>query len=83
MPRLFLTRRFQTSFEKLDPKMKKRVKDALLRIQEDPGAGKKLTGDLSGDFSLRVGDYRIIYTTEAQDVWIETVRHRKDVYKRK
>lgn len=83
MARIFLTRRFQKSLEKLDPKMRERVKQALLKIKEDPDAGKKLTGDLAGDFSIRVGDYRIIYMIQGKNIWVETVRHRKDVYKRK
>lgn len=83
MVRIFLTRRFQKSFEKLDSKMRERVKDVLLKIRENPYVGKRLTGDLAGDYSMRVGAYRITYAVEGENVWIETVRHRKDVYKRK
>ena len=82
MPRLFITRRFQKSFERLDENTKKRVKEALDRLNGDLIQGKRLTGDLSGDFSLRVGDYRIIYTVEGNDAFLETVRHRKEVYKK-
>jgi len=81
--RLFLTRRFQKSFERLDAKTQERAKEALLKIKENPSLGKRLTGDLAGEFSLRFGNYRIIYLVEGKDIWIETVRHRKDVYKRK
>lgn len=83
MPRLFLTRRFQKSFEQLDGKIQERVKKALLKIKDDSGVGKHLTGDLAGEFSYRIGNYRIIYTVEGENIWIETVRHRRDVYKRK
>lgn len=83
MARLFLTRRLQKSFERLDVKMQERVKQALLRIRENPMTGKPLTGDLAGQFSLRVGNLRIIHAVEGESVWIETVRHRKDVYRQK
>ncbi len=80
MARLFLTSRFQKSFERLDAKTQERVKLALMQIRDDPGRGKCLTGDLAGDFSLRVGNCRIIYAVDGQNVWLETVRHRRDVY---
>ena len=82
MPHLFLTRRFQKSFERLDVKNQERIKNALLKIKDNPGTGKRLTGDLDGEFSYRVGDYRIIYTVEGENIWVETVSHRRDVYKR-
>lgn len=78
-----LTRRFQKSFERLDGEIQERIKKALLKIKDDPGLGKCLTGDLAGEFSYQVGNYQIIYTVEGKNIWIETVRHRRDVYKRK
>jgi mRNA interferase RelE/StbE len=84
MPRVFVTRRFQRSFEALDPSVQARVRGALEMIRTNPRIGKALTGPLSGEFSLRVGAYRIIYThLPTEDaVWLETVRHRREVYRR-
>lgn len=80
---LFLTRTFQKNFERLPDDVRARVKEALLKIRKAPGRGKRLQGQLKGELSLRVGAYRIIYTLDdAGDVWIETVRSRKDVYRR-
>jgi len=80
---LFLTRTFQKHFKRLPEEVRARVKDALLKIRKDPGRGKRLQGQLKGEFSLRVGAYRIIYTLdEAGNVWIDTVRARKDAYRR-
>ena len=44
--------------------------------------GKPLVGDHKGDFSLRVGKYRIIYEldTKKRIIYILTVKHRKAVY---
>jgi mRNA-degrading endonuclease RelE of RelBE toxin-antitoxin system len=43
----------------------------------------KLLGDLDGEFSFRVGAYRIIYfIDQGKNIWIEAVRHRKEVYKK-
>ena len=81
MPRLLLTRTFQKRFERLEPGIQSRVRQALLSIRQDPFVGKQLTGDLAGDLSLRVGSYRIIYAVDGDDIWIETVGHRRDVYR--
>jgi mRNA interferase RelE/StbE len=48
----------------------------------DPHSGKKLVGNLSPFYRLRVGDYRIIYAIFEDVVAVEVVKikHRKDVY---
>lgn len=81
---LFLTRTFQKNFLRLPKNSQPKVEAALRKIYANPLSGKKLLGDLEGEFSLRVGIYRIIYFIDKDDnIWIETVRHRKEVYKRK
>lgn len=85
MARVFITRRFQRTFESLDAPVQKRVHRALERIQENPQSGRALTGPLAGEYSYRVGAYRIIYRYQAGDdlVWLLTVRHRSDVYRKR
>jgi mRNA interferase RelE/StbE len=41
-----------------------------------------LSADLSGLFKLRIGDYRVIYSfdAEAQLITIHKVGHRRDIY---
>lgn len=43
-----------------------------------------LTGELSGLYKLRVGDYRVIYEIlhEEKMIMIHAVGHRKDIYRR-
>jgi mRNA interferase RelE/StbE len=56
----------------------------LAKIQsllEDPKAGKQLVGPLKGIWSLRVGDYRILFQRMKTSVVILTVNHRREVYK--
>jgi mRNA interferase RelE/StbE len=57
--------------------------NALEDIAADPYSAKPLTGDLSGHYSFRVGDYRIIYEIDARElvVFIEKLLHRKEVYR--
>jgi mRNA interferase RelE/StbE len=47
-----------------------------------PKEGKPLVGNHKGEYSLRVGDYRIVYELDAikHIVYILTVKHRKHVY---
>ncbi len=54
---------------KLSPKLKKKLKDiALNQIAEEPYRGKKLIGDLSGFFSIRLSyKDRIIYSINEEE----------------
>jgi mRNA-degrading endonuclease RelE of RelBE toxin-antitoxin system len=81
---LFLTRTFQKNFLRLPESAQPRVEAALRKIYSTPLAGKRLLGDLEGEFSLRVGVYRIIYFIDKKNnIWVETVKHRKEVYRSK
>ena len=66
-----------------------KVRDAALAalhgpIRESPHRlGKQLVGELSGPFSARRGDYRIIYSIDdtARIVVVHRVQHRASVYR--
>jgi len=48
-----------------------------------PGKGdiKPLSGKHAGQFRLRIGDWRIIYTVENKDVFVGYILPRGDAYK--
>lgn len=50
-------------------------------LKNNPHSGKKLTGPYRGMYSLRVGDYRVIYSFYKDGILILRVAHRKDAYK--
>jgi mRNA-degrading endonuclease RelE of RelBE toxin-antitoxin system len=84
MTKLLLTNTFQKKFQKKPRDIQIRIEGALKEISLNPYAGKKLMGELEGEYSYRIGRYRIIYfVDEMQNIWIETVSHRKDVYRKK
>mgnify|MGYP001571621415 CR=1 FL=1 len=58
-----------------------RVARALQSLKQDPFRGKPLKYKLKGQFSLRVGAYRIIYTIERQKVtvYVLDIGHRREV----
>jgi mRNA-degrading endonuclease RelE of RelBE toxin-antitoxin system len=81
---LFLTQTFQKNFLRLPKNIQPKVESALLNIFSNPLIGKRLLGELEGEFSLRVGSYRIIiFLDRENNIWVETVRHRKEVYRQK
>jgi len=84
MTQLYITQIFQKKFRRVPKNIQSRVEKALEVISRDPFAGKKLMGDLEGEYSYRIGRYRIIYfMDEKGNIWIETVSYRKDVYRKK
>lgn len=80
--RLETTRRFEKDFKKLQRDIAHRVDTQIRMLEEQPLAGKRLRGDFEGSYSLRIGDYRVVYTIEhsAKRVILLTVRHRGKVY---
>ena len=69
---------------RVDKKLYARFISAIESLGIDPFQGKRLKGKLSGDYSLRVGDYRVVYTVykDRLIVYIIDLGHRKDIYKK-
>jgi mRNA interferase RelE/StbE len=42
---------------------------------------KKLISPKMGEYKFRIGDYRIIFDIEGENIVILRVRHRKSIYK--
>jgi mRNA interferase RelE/StbE len=69
--------------KKIDKLWQKRIVDKIKNtLAVNPYTGKKLIGDLSEFWRLRVGDYRVIYSINDKMVTVEVIKisHRKDVY---
>ena len=60
-----------------------RLIGAIDRLAENPLRGTVLKGDLRGLRRIRVGDYRVIYEVQEQQlvVLVVRVRHRREVYR--
>jgi mRNA interferase RelE/StbE len=65
-----------------DKKLFARVLKKIESLADNSREGKALTGNHKGEFSLRVGAYRIVYEldTSGYVIFILTVKHRKHVY---
>ncbi|MCD6248190.1 MAG: type II toxin-antitoxin system RelE/ParE family toxin [Hadesarchaea archaeon] len=78
------TPRFVKSLNKFDAATKRRILNKASKLADDPYEGKMLKGELSGLFSLRVGDYRVIYWVDEKEgtIWLVEVGHRKRIYRK-
>jgi mRNA-degrading endonuclease RelE of RelBE toxin-antitoxin system len=69
---------------RLDRTEQRAILAALDGLGSDPRSGKPLVGELTGVWSLRRGDCRILYRLDDQARRVEVARigHRRDVYRR-
>jgi mRNA interferase RelE/StbE len=69
---------------RLNETLKKRIKKAVEeRLSISPHQyGEPLRKTLKGYWKLRVGDYRVVYKVEGNEVWILAIINRKEVYKK-
>nr|MDO8133854.1 type II toxin-antitoxin system RelE/ParE family toxin [Candidatus Njordarchaeum guaymaensis] len=78
--KLEFTPRFERRFKSLDGQVQRRVFREIKILQENPHAGKMLRGSWTKVYSLRVGDYRVLYLIAEDKVVLLSVGHRKRVY---
>jgi mRNA interferase RelE/StbE len=77
----------EKQYLKLDKKTRKRIKESLILLEnsENPFGAKHvkpLTGELKGDFRLRVGKWRILFTPDekTEKLYIYAILPRGDAY---
>ena len=79
--RLKITNDTQKLMRHAHPDLKRRIRIALQTILDDPSVGKALVDDLSGQYSFRIGQNRIIYRVASkQIIEIVTIGPRKTIY---
>jgi mRNA-degrading endonuclease RelE of RelBE toxin-antitoxin system len=81
LPELRLTRLARDQLRALPKAVREAVVETLLLIQREPEArGRKLMGlawaRMTGLWSARAGNYRILYTLERRGVIVRAIRHR-------
>ncbi|MCK5264011.1 MAG: type II toxin-antitoxin system RelE/ParE family toxin [Candidatus Thorarchaeota archaeon] len=86
--RILLSQTAVSQLSLLNSKQKKRVKDALLKLEDNPFRGrsgvdikKLVTPDDPPLFRLRIGDYRAIYFVFEDEVRVTEIIHRSKGYK--
>ncbi len=77
---VYFTNEFIKNFKKLKGKEKEQVKSAVDEIMTDRDLGKPLRYSLKGLRSYRVGNMRIIYALDGEDIYFITFGKRKNIY---
>jgi len=81
--KLTYTPRAERDIKKLDHTAKNRIGKALLKLQANPLLySDKLSDPSIGTYRFRIGDYRVIFDIEGNDIIVLRIGHRKEIYKR-
>lgn len=82
---------FSKNFERqltaiIDPQISGTIRNIIQKLIETSSLSviphiKKMKGHKSA-YRIRIGDYRIGFYIEKNEIFISTVAHRKDIYKR-
>ena len=81
---LIYTQRAERDIARLDSKTKTRIGKTLLRYQEEPlQYAEKLSDPILGGYRFRIGDYRVIFDIEGNEIVVLRVGHRWEIYRRK
>ena len=81
--KLTYTARAERDIKKLDTAIKNRIGKALLKLQTNPLLySVKLSDPAIGTYRFRIGDYRVIFDIEGNDIVVLRVGYRKEIYKR-
>jgi mRNA interferase RelE/StbE len=82
--RLVYTRRAERDIKILESDTKDRIDKALLRYSEEPlKYAEKLSDPILGEYRFRIGDYRVIFDIEGNEIVVLRVGHRREIYKRR
>ena len=70
---------------KLDPAVRRRIRAAIeAKLTDHPeSSAKPLAHTTQRLWSLRVGDWRVIFALREEEIWILRIGHRRDVYRRR
>ncbi len=80
--RLVYTRRSEKDIKKLDPSVQKQIGKALQKLQANPAEYlEKLSDPRIGTYRFRIGDYRVIFDIEDEDIVVLRVGHRREIYR--
>jgi addiction module RelE/StbE family toxin len=65
-----------------DRSLKEKLQKQIEKVAETPAFGKPLRYSLSGEWSIYVKPYRLIYKVEDDKLILLRFEHRKEVYRR-
>jgi mRNA interferase RelE/StbE len=80
-----LSRSARRFFERANATLQRRLDGCFDKLKAEPHEGgsiKRLTGKLAGRFRYRVGDHRVIYRIDEEEVkvFVLKIAHRSEAY---
>ena len=71
------------ALSKIELAQRQQLVDAIEKLKTNPAAGSVLKGEFSGLRRIRIGDYRIVYEVQNEQLVILVIRiaHRREVYR--
>ena len=80
--RLVYTQRAARDISRLHRNIRKRIRKSLERYAENPFSyARKMTDPALGTYRFRIGEYRVIFDIEGDELVILRVGHRSDIYR--
>lgn len=81
--RLVYTHRASRDIDALDAAVKQRIGKTLQRFEQNPLAyAEPLKESELGSYRFRIGDYRVVFDLNGQEIVVLRVGHRREIYKR-
>jgi len=81
--KIVFTRRAAKDISKLEPEIKEKLGDTLRSYSKDPlNHARKMIDPSLGSYRFRIGDYRVIFDIEGDEIIVLRVGHRKEIYRR-
>ena len=81
--KIVYTKRAEKDIDRLNQETRERIREALEKYSEAPlNYSRKMLDQALGTYRFRVGDYRVIFDMEGEQIIILRVGHRRDIYRR-
>jgi len=82
MHKVLFTDRAGKDLKSLDKTVQNRIISKIKEFANAPFShSRKLTDISIGTYRFRIGDYRVVFDIEGDDIVILRIRHRKDIYR--
>jgi mRNA interferase RelE/StbE len=72
--------RARKDLRRLDKRLSKRIVDRIEGLTNDLSGDEKNLTDLSPNYRLRVGDFRVLFDSEGKTILIQRVLNRREAY---
>ncbi len=79
---VIVTLEAQEDAEDLPVPIRRRILRLMKRLEKWPAVSgaKALSGDLTGGYRLRTGDYRVRFRVQGETIIVDKIGHRREFY---